>query len=174
MRDLGVPRPIGLEAYQPSIELAQRLKTHDEIVQGDVRRLSEHFSPKQVDACVALDLIEHLPKEDGFELIEGMERIARKKVIVLTPSGFLPQGHTDAGDLQVHLSGWQPGEMRERGFKVMGHLGPKALRGEHHILKYQPRILWGMFSLACHWTWTRWYPQHAAAILCVKTIDRGS
>ena len=73
LRLLGVPNTTGLEGYPPSLEKARELKTHDHFVQGDVRRLTEHFKPGQVDACVAMDLIEHLPKEEGFKLMEALD-----------------------------------------------------------------------------------------------------
>ena len=169
MRWLGVKHPVGIEAYRPAYEEAKRENTHDELICGDVRSLSEHFKPGQFDACIALDVIEHLTKEDGLKLIEQMEKIARRKIIFSTPSGFLPQHHFEHGDLQEHLSGWEASEMEQRGYRVIGLLGPKSLRGEQHILKGRPKIFWGIISLLCHFFWTRNRPVKAAAMLCVKT-----
>ena len=171
MRNLGAPGLAGVDAYAPSIEKARQLKTHDELILGDVRNLLAHFKPKSYDACVALDVIEHLPKEQGFKLMAEMETIARKKVIFLTPSGFLPQGNTDADDYQRHYSGWEAAEMRERGYKVYGLLGPKAWRGEYHRIKRKPAAFWALASLFAHMTWTHSQPENSAAILCVKTLS---
>jgi hypothetical protein len=170
MRQIGVPHPVGIEGYQPTFEEAKRLNTHDELVLGNVTDLSRHFQPRQFDGCVAVDVIEHLNKADGLQLMKNMESLARKKVVLFTPSGFLPQGHTDQGDLQVHLSGWEPEEMKKHGYEVIGLLGPKSLRGDHHVLKRRPKIFWGVISLLGHWFWTRRHPDKAAAILCVKTM----
>jgi SAM-dependent methyltransferase len=170
MRYLGVRNPVGIEGYQPSLETAQRLNTHDKLVHGDVRDLMQHFQPRQFDACVALDVIEHLNKQDGLKLIEEMEKIARKRVILFTPSGFLPQSHSAKDDLQEHLSGWEPEEMERYGYQVTGLLGPKRLRGEYHALERRPRALWGIISFVCHFLWTRSHPRQAAAILCVKSL----
>ena len=170
MRQLGVPRVIGIEGYAPSVELARQRKTHDEIIQGDVRNLNQYFRPKQFDACVAIDVIEHLPKSDGLQLIKDMERIADKKVVFFTPSGFVPQRHTANDDLQEHLSGWEPDEMRQYGYQVIGLLGPKALRGEYQVIKRRPVFFWGAVSLGGHFLWTRRRPEKAAAILCVKNL----
>lgn len=169
MRWLGVKNPVGIDGYSVSCERARQLNTHDEIICGDVRKLDDHFQPGQFDAVIALDVIEHLPKEDGFRMIEQMERIARRKVIFLTPSGFLPQHRFDHNDLQEHLSGWEAAEMEQRGYKVIGLLGPKGLRGEQHVLKGSPKIFWGLVSLLGHIFWTRSRPEKAAAILCIKT-----
>jgi SAM-dependent methyltransferase len=170
VRELGISQSTGLDAYAPSIEKARQLKTHDKLVLGDVRDLRSNFGPKSFDACVALDVIEHLQKPDGFKLMSEMEQIARKKVVFLTPSGFLPQGNTDADDYQRHYSGWEPAEMKGHGYKVFGLLGPKAWRGEYHQLKYKPSAFWAVASLLAHTFWTRWHPEESAAMLCVKDL----
>ncbi len=171
MRELGVEHAVGAEGYLPALETARSQNTHDEYVPCDVRKLDENFQAGQFDACIALDLIEHLDKKSGLKLIADMERIARRRVIFLTPSGFLPQGNTEAGDLQAHHSGWEPEEMKQLGYQVIGLLGPKKLRGEYHRLKHRPDIFWGMISFAGQVLWSKRHPKSAAAILCVKEIS---
>jgi len=171
MRQLGVAHPVGFEGYPPSIEQARRLNTHDEIIPGDVRELGKHFKSKQYDAVIAMDVIEHVVKEDGIQLMKDMERIATKRVVLFTPCGFLPQRQAANDDLQAHLSGWEPAEMRGYGYQVTGLLGPKSLRGEYHALKGRPRAFWGLVSLMGHFLSTRNHPEKAAAILCVKTLS---
>jgi hypothetical protein len=170
LRQLGVSHPVGIDGYKPSVDQAKKLNTHDEMVHGDVRELDRYFRPKQFDACVALDVIEHLTKTDGIRMMQAMERVAVKKVVFFTPSGFLSQKHTADDDLQEHLSGWEPSEMTGQGYKVAGLLGPKRLRGEYHVIKKQPRFFWGLISLLEHFVWTRNHPEKAAAILCVKEL----
>ncbi len=165
----GFERLVGLEGYLPSVEEARQRRTHHELVHGDVRELDRLFAPGSFDACVALDVIEHLPKADGLAFMNSMERVAAKKVLFLTPNGFLPQRHAEKSDLQEHLSGWDAQEMTGYGYAVQGVLGPKPLRGEYHRLKRKPEALWGLVSLAGHFCHTRWAPSKAAAILCVKT-----
>jgi hypothetical protein len=164
----GFEKLCGLEGYPPDAEIARRKQTHNEITVGDVRKMDGLFKPGQFDACIALDVIEHLPKEEGLKMMRDMEAISARKTVFLTPSGFLPQGHTAADDLQVHLSGWEPDEMRRYGYRVVGLLGPKSFRGEYHALKRRPKFLWGLISMVCHFLYTRWKPEKAAAILCVK------
>jgi hypothetical protein len=118
---------------------------------------------------IALDVIEHLTKEDGLRMMLSMEKIASRKVVFFTPSGFLPQHSFENNSLQEHLSGWEAEEMQKLGYQVQGLLGPKKLRGEMHVLKGRPRWFWAVVSLAAHFLWTQWAPSKAAAILCVKT-----
>ena len=79
LRNLGVARCFGIEGYRPAYEEARRLNTQDEILLGDVRELTRHFRPGQFDACIALDVIEHLTKPEGIKLMQDMEKIATKK-----------------------------------------------------------------------------------------------
>jgi SAM-dependent methyltransferase len=168
LRWFGFKHLAGIEGYPPSVEEAQKNQTHDEVILGDVRELERFFRPGQFDACVALDVIEHLPKEDGLKMTGAMERVATKKVVLLTPNGFLPQRHTENDDLQEHLSGWDAAEMKQRGYRVIGILGPKRLREEYHRLRHRPKIFWGVVSLLGHFICTRWCPGKAAAILCIN------
>jgi hypothetical protein len=170
VQQLGIKHTVGAEGYPPSCAEARRQHTHDQLVQCDVRELAKHFQPRQFDACVALDVIEHLDKRDGLKLIEDLEKIARKRVVLFTPSGFLPQRHTSNDDLQEHLSGWESAEMKRMGYRVIGLLGPKSLRGEYHKLKRRPAVFWGMVSFVSQCAWARHHPDRAAAILCVKNL----
>ena len=169
MRRLGVKHSTGIDGYAPYLDQAKESNLHDQYVLGDVRELEKYFKPGQFDTVLALDVIEHLPKEDGLRMMRSMEKIARRKVVLFTPSGFLPQRSYENNELQEHLSGWEPAEMEQYGYRVIGTLGPKALRGELHSLKGRPKIFWGVVSLLGHFLWSRWVPAKSAAILCVKT-----
>ena len=172
LRQLGVSYCVGLEGYRPEFEAAQRLKTQDEIICGDLRNLTHYFQPGQFDACIALDVIEHLPKEDGLKLMRNMELIAKRKVVFFTPNGFLPQKQAADSDLQAHFSGWEAEEMKGHGYDVVGMLGPKSLRGEYHALKRRPKFYWGMVSTLDQLFRIHRQPEKAAAILCIKTISK--
>ena len=173
LRWVGVKHSTGIDGYAPDLEEARRLKTHDELILGDVQKLDNYFNPGQFDAVMALDVIEHLAKEDGLRLMQAMGKISRRKVIFFTPNGFLHQHRLEKDDLQEHLSGWEPAEMRKYGYDVIGLLGPKKLRGEYHGIKGRPRVFWGIVSLFGHFLWTRNHPEKAAAILCVKDVTGG-
>jgi SAM-dependent methyltransferase len=171
VRLIGLDYLVGIDGHAPSLEEAKRNRTHNEFHCADVRTIGSLFQAESFDACVGLDLIEHLPKGDGFTLLKDMEKLATRRVIIFTPNGFLPQQSQD-GDLQEHLSGWEPGEFRNLGYQVIGLHGPKFLRGEFHKSKYLPRSIAGVLSAAGHLAYTRAHPESAAALLCVKHLDR--
>ena len=93
------------------------------VIKHDVRTLREIFTPKSFDLVIAIDIIEHITKEEGFELMRQCEEIARKAVIFETPKGYIPQNidiQDHGGDeWQTHRSGWEPQEFEERGYNVI-------------------------------------------------------
>lgn len=169
-RHLQFEHSVGVDGYVPLLDQARRNRTHTEFMFARAQDIGERFMPGQFDCCVALDLIEHLEKDDGLKLIRDMERIASKKILIFTPSGFLSQRSRD-GDLQEHLSGWSADEMRSLGFRVIGMHGARFLRGEEHRHRFRPHAISGVISAVSHYGYTKAHPEKAAAILCVK--DKG-
>ncbi len=170
VRHLKFEYAVGVDGHEPLLQQARTRRTHDEFVLCNATQLDRHFSPKQFDCCVALDLIEHLSKDDGMKLISDMQRIASKKVLLFTPNGFLPQ-QSHEGDLQEHRSGWTAEEMEALGFAVIGMHGWKVLRGEQHRHRLKPAWLSGILSALSQYLYTRRHPSQAAALLCVKSVE---
>ena len=156
---------IGADAYPPA--LSPEYPIHHEYVSCDIRDLA--LPDKSVDACVCLDVIEHLTKENGFLLLDRLERIARKRVIIATPNGFVPQPPTPDNPFQEHISGWDPEEMRARGYRVYGLSGYKPWRGMYGNIVRRPWFFYFTLSKA-----TEWYfvprPDRAFALFCVKDV----
>lgn len=66
------------------------------------------------DAIYLLDVLEHMHKNEGIEVIELAKKKARKQIVIFTPKGFVQQTK-DAWNMggeywQTHRSGWLPGE----------------------------------------------------------------
>lgn len=157
----------GIDSFPPSIDTSRAAGIHHDYKIVNVMDMAKEFPEKSFDVVLAFDVIEHLEKEDGFRLMEMMEKLARKKVIICTPNGFLEQREYDGNRLQVHLSGWEVEEMQRRGYRVQGINGWKPLRGEFAIVKWRPRAFWARVSLMTQAiTYNR--PKQAFGILCVK------
>ena len=66
------------------------------------------------EAIYLLDVIEHMEKEEGFEVIALASDRAKKQVVIYTPTGFMEQTHDEWGlggeEWQTHKSGWMPEE----------------------------------------------------------------
>jgi len=161
---------VGVDAFLPSIERSKSKNIHNEYLNIGVLDLDNYIQDKSYDCALASDLIEHLSKEDGLELIKLMEKKAKKRVIIFTPNGFLKQGEYDNNPWQVHLSGWSVVEMQEKGYKVIGINGWKPLRGEYSNLKYSPKILWMIISDITQF-FVRNNPKKAFQIMCIKEFN---
>src|SRR5258706_6199996 len=85
-----IVRTTGVDAHGPSIETSRSLGVHSDYVQMNILGIGEQFAPRSYDCVVALDVIEHLSKSDGQRLLDAMESIARRRVVVFRPKAFLP------------------------------------------------------------------------------------
>lgn len=114
--------PDFLVCIEPHAEYAAILRANLErsrsiIITLDALTALRALPSKSVDAAFLLDVIEHMPKPIGKEVLAELERVVRQQIVVFTPLGFMPQqihaGDTDGWNLggglwQQHLSGWYP------------------------------------------------------------------
>jgi SAM-dependent methyltransferase len=167
IKDIHKSYSVGVDLSKVYLLESKRKGIHDEYALMDVRRLG--FRPKSFDCVVALDILEHLEKVDGFQVLGSMEKIAKKKIIVQTPNGFVPQ--QDVCSLQVHRSGWIVDDFRRRGYAVRGMAGLRSFRGERAVLKYKPKIIWAIISgLTSKITYH--FPEFAYQLFCVKVLNK--
>lgn len=157
---------VGVDLNPSSIAKAKKNQTHNAYIIADAKDINRLFKENEFDACVGPDLIEHLTKKDGLKLIQSMEKIAKKKVVIFTPNGYMHQ-HDEKNPLEDHQSGWTAKEMEKFGFEVKGIFGPKSLRGDQHLLKGNKWIT-GFISEIIQFFYTKNHPETAAALLCVK------
>ncbi|MFN3561360.1 MAG: class I SAM-dependent methyltransferase [Chloroherpetonaceae bacterium] len=160
---------VGVDGFLPSIEKSRANQIHHDYKQANLLEIDTIFEPKSFDVVLASDVVEHFEKEDGLKLIEKMEKIARKKVIVFTPNGFQPQGEFDNNIYQRHRSGWTVEEMESLGFKVVGMMGFKPLRGEFGEVKWKPKLFWHRVSVLTQ-PLVRNRPSLAYHLMCIKTL----
>jgi hypothetical protein len=139
---------VGVDLHEPSLEASRAAGRHDEYRRLDVMQIGEEFEPDSFDAVVAFDLLEHLSIEDGRRLLGQMELVARRRVVVLTPNGFVPQEEYDDNPLQAHRSGWTPADLHALGYEVRGINGLRMLRGEQGAPRWRPARLWGRLAQA--------------------------
>ena len=168
-----VPRKFYLEGIDLlPIKKNKKLWIHDAYKKGDIRNLRKYYKNSSFDAVIAIDVIEHLTKKDGFRLLDDMEWIARKKIIILTPEGFHVQGTVDGNPFMEHLSGWSTGEFKKYGYTTHGMHGLKILRGEEASIKYKPWYVWILVSHLTQYI-THFFPRIAFHIIAIKSLPKG-
>ncbi|MBI3558924.1 class I SAM-dependent methyltransferase [Candidatus Gottesmanbacteria bacterium] len=145
---------VGVEIFKPYLK---KSKIHNKYVLGDIRKVN--FPKKSFDAVIVLDVLEHLPKNDGRKLIKKMENWAKKKIVINTPNGFYPQKDKDQNSHQRHLSGWEISELAKLGYKAKGMAGLKQLEARRNIFF--------VFS-AVSQIFTYFFPKAAFEIFYVK------
>jgi 2-polyprenyl-3-methyl-5-hydroxy-6-metoxy-1,4-benzoquinol methylase len=136
----------GVDIFDPSLSKSKKYKIHDKYKNADIRNLGKLYKEKSFDAVIALDVIEHFKKSTAKKIIKDIEKIAIKKVILLTPNGFYPQDTIGGNPYQVHYSGWSRDDLEHMGYKVKGLRGLKYLRGDYANIRYRPWVIWGGLS----------------------------
>ena len=93
-------------------------------------------STDSVDLVTALDVIEHLPKHEGYLLLYQLDRISNASLI-RTPTGFLWQPPFKSNPFQAHISSWTPKELKTLGWsRQFGEGGPRWLVGIGTVPKW--------------------------------------
>lgn len=173
-------KTIGIDAHPEAIRESQRHDVHDEYVVADVinmpaqtirQLLADKLGDQKVDIVTAFSVIEHLPKHDGWKLLEKCEELSSKYIIVETPNGFLEQGPEFGNPFQRHLSGWFAHDFEGLGYQCFGTNGTKYLRG----YMGQPRIpvpgtLVFDQVLLSRMIGARARPHHAFELVAVKDV----
>jgi 2-polyprenyl-3-methyl-5-hydroxy-6-metoxy-1,4-benzoquinol methylase len=79
---------------------------YNEIHIGEASQVVASLSDQSYDLVWMGDVIEHLPKEEGFRLVRQLMRISRHCVVISTPSRFVEQSALMGNDHERHLSHW--------------------------------------------------------------------
>ncbi len=167
LRRCSVPYSVGVEVFEPYLEESHRSRIHNQYIRADIRKIN--FKPKSFDAVVLLDVLEHLTKEEGHDLLRKGESWARKKVIVYTPNGYEWQDAVGNNEFEIHKSGWTCAELENRGFNIHGCNGLKFLRGYKSRLKFKPMLFWMVISDLTQKV-TFYLPSYAFQLFGVKVI----
>jgi ubiquinone/menaquinone biosynthesis C-methylase UbiE len=159
---------VGLDLYAPYLRKSNKSSEHDDLIRADVRKLC--FREGSYDCVIASELIEHLSKAEGYELLRSIERISKDIVIVTTPNGFAPQDH-DENALQHHKSGWTLREFERLGYRVYGLRGLRILTRNETVTR--SRVLSAGIKLVSMITQpiASLYPETAYQLLCVKYLQ---
>jgi SAM-dependent methyltransferase len=164
---LNVRRKVGVDMYEPYIRESREKGIHSEYVQADITKAS--FESASFELVFSSEVIEHLPKEEGFKLLAKAETWAKKKIILTTPNGFLEQKKYDNNDLQEHLSGWTADDFKKLGYRVYGFNGLKFIKGEEGKIKYHPYWMWRLISDISQ-KFVYFFPRLAFQLLAIKDI----
>lgn len=109
---------VGVDIFDLYLKSAKKTGAYKKIIKGNINKI--YFPEKSFDIVFCSHVIEHFRKKEGMALLNKMEKIASKKVIIITPMGYVKQKNEDSNSYQEHLSGWYPEDFQKRGYKVIG------------------------------------------------------
>lgn len=139
---------ICVDLFQPYLDFLKNKFEGENIllICDEVVAFLKRQPSSSIDTIFIADLIEHLDREEGMELIQEVTRVASVQVIIFTPNGFMEQhvGPT-AGDgwgwvgntAQTHLSGWTPSDFP--GWKIL------TSPNHHKEIGYEPGAFAAIF-----------------------------
>jgi 2-polyprenyl-3-methyl-5-hydroxy-6-metoxy-1,4-benzoquinol methylase len=153
-----ITRLVGVDGYQPSLEFCRFHHFYDELVERNIGEFPLVFRDKEFEVATCIEVIEHLPREEGLQLLDELERIS-SVVIVTTPNEFFHQPEYDENPYQKHLSSWTVGDFRRRGYDVQGIGGLKIFGRSRRVVSTALGPI------------TRVVPRLSSAILCIKQSD---
>ncbi|KYC45243.1 MAG: hypothetical protein APG12_01698 [Candidatus Methanofastidiosum methylothiophilum] len=167
IKDCEISFSVGVELFDDYFIQSKTKKIHNKYIQADIRKIE--FESNSFDAVLCSEVIEHLTKEEGYNLLKKMENWASKKVIITTPNGYVSQSTYDNNPLQEHKSAWEVKQFEDLGFRVHGMMGWKKLRGNHGFIKYRPHKLWVILSnLSQKITYK--FPSYSFQLFAVKEL----
>jgi SAM-dependent methyltransferase len=168
---IGVEKVIGVDACLESCRSAKRADKYEGVVQAVFPDLP--FRSRIVDAVTMLQVVEHLPKDAATRLIERAEKLARRKIIITTPNGFVRQDGYDGNSFQTHLSGWTVEDFELRGYEVFGMEGPKIARRKGTAEMLPPKKMLSVLnSFGLFEEYLEARPMSAFQLMAVKELKR--
>jgi len=114
-RKSGFPYMVGVDVWRLHLERLCRLEVYDELIQVELPHIP--FKEKSIDVSLACEILEHLPKSAGYQLLRELERVSRRLIVVSCPLGW-PQGEIYGNPYERHVSEWEPQELARHGYKV--------------------------------------------------------
>lgn len=123
---------VGVDVYEPSLEIAQDYCLPMKL---DVRKLAEVFLPGSFDVALWMDGPEHLEKVEAIHVLDMLQAIARKRVIIFTPTDFFNNHDSDEykneGTTQEHRCCLEAEFFQWRGYQTHPYVSKKGI---HSVL----------------------------------------
>lgn len=154
---------IGVEGNSTLVNFLHKFNIYDRVLKSI---LPEIRYKGKADYILCSEVIEHLPKNDGVELLNKIDKICRKMVIITTPNVMFQPAGIDR--LDKHLTLWSKEEFQSRGYKVYGigiKLPPPGA---------ETNVIWGSIFYGLEYLFTpiSWiFPRIGGNLIAVKYFN---
>lgn len=126
----------GVDIYKESLDRARKRNVYKKLIKGDLVQVCRRLvkQGETYDLVFCSQVIEHLSRKKGEELLALAEKLAKKRIYFGTPRGYMrqPDEFIEGNPYQVHMSGWYDEDFRKRGYRVYG-VGLKLVWSENGI-----------------------------------------
>jgi hypothetical protein len=162
---------VALDLNKRFIIEAKKKGYYNECVLADATRMP--FTDKSFDAVLCFEVIEHIDKQVGKEMLHTFDQIARGLILVSTPVGFMRS--PSKCPLDVHRSGWLPDEFRRRGYTVRGVIGAFFLHPQYILGVVGRSLIFPATWLSYLLIAVNYYiPESAHQMMCFKKFNMAS
>lgn len=128
-------------------ELKKMNTWYKDYINSNIMDVDKFFWEKSIDCIVMIEVIEHLEEKNAILLLEKIQKIAKKRVIIHTPNWYLVQSPFDWNEYQRHLSWYDVDFFKENWFNdIYWMWWYKKLRWEFWIPAYSPKLLFHILS----------------------------
>jgi len=117
------PLLIGVDTFKKKFYMPE----YNTVLYSSIEKINDLVQEKSFDTVAAIDVIEHLDKQDGYKLLTNMETIANKMVMVFTPliwskndDNINKPGHWTYGNKHnLHKSLWNEQDFVKLGYEIV-------------------------------------------------------
>ncbi|OGE36800.1 hypothetical protein A3B45_00275 [Candidatus Daviesbacteria bacterium RIFCSPLOWO2_01_FULL_39_12] len=114
----------GVDIYKKSLDQAKKREVYKYLIKGDIEKVVQDLVKrrKKYDVVLFSQVIEHISKKKGERVLDLIEKLAKRRILVGTPNGFMvqPEVFIRGNPHQHHHSGWVVEDFLKRGYKVLG------------------------------------------------------
>jgi 2-polyprenyl-3-methyl-5-hydroxy-6-metoxy-1,4-benzoquinol methylase len=88
---------------------------YNQLFVGDALAMLATLPAASYDLVLAIDILEHFDKAEGYAFLRACQRVCRGAVLVSTPKDFHEQ-EVEANPLENHRSHWALADLQQAGF----------------------------------------------------------
>jgi 2-polyprenyl-3-methyl-5-hydroxy-6-metoxy-1,4-benzoquinol methylase len=145
----------GVDLYDDYLEGARKKKIYKKLVKQDLTNKKwKEIDGNKYDLVFCSQVIEHFDKKDGECLLDKIEKLSTRRIVVATPNGF---NYFDPLEdeiwneyksnlVQEHKSGWYISDFTKRGYKVYGQ-GLNIVYKQNSFIRHLPKFTHQFFFI---------------------------
>ena len=134
----GFSLSVGVDVSIKSLRKNKSKRNLTDYVCADLNWLP--FKSYSFDCVMMFDVIEHFQRKDGLCLMERVEKLSKKLLVIQTPNGHCPTPYA-RNVYDEHKSSWVVRDFEKTGFTVLGRHGYKKFRGLRGEPVFKPRLI---------------------------------